>query len=43
MKGQHPERVQELLGLASIAMPMEIYGHVIPEMGDDNGVMDDLQ
>ena len=41
MKGQHPKRVQELLGHASIAMTMDIYSHVIPGMGDDNG-MDDL-
>jgi integrase len=42
MKGQHPKRVQELLGHASIAMTMDIYSHVIPGMGDDNGIMDDL-
>jgi integrase len=42
MKGQHPKRVQELLGHASIAMTMDIYSHVIPGMGDDNGTMDDL-
>ena len=42
MKGQHPKHVQELLGHASIAMTMDIYSHVIPGMGDDNGIMDDL-
>jgi integrase len=42
MKGQHPKRVQELLGHASIAMTMDIYSHLIPGMGDDNGTMDDL-
>ncbi|MBA3701336.1 MAG: site-specific integrase [Rubrobacteraceae bacterium] len=42
MKGQHPKRVQELLGHTSIAMTMNIYSHVIPGMGDDNGIMDDL-
>jgi integrase len=42
MKGQHPKRVQELLGHASIAMTMDIYSHVIPGLGDDNGIMDDL-
>ena len=42
MKGQHPRRVQELLGHASIAMTMDTYSHVIPGMGDDNGIMDDL-
>src|ERR687897_1111956 len=42
MKGQHPKRVQELLGHASIAMTLDIYSHVIPGMGDDNGIMDDL-
>jgi integrase len=42
MRGQHPKRVQELLGHASIAMTMDTYGHVIPGMGDDNSIMDDL-
>lgn len=42
MKGQHPKRVQELLGHASIAMTMDIYSHLIPGMGYDNGTMDDL-
>ena len=42
MKGQHPKVVQELLGHASIATTMDIYSHVIPGMGDDNGIMDDL-
>ena len=42
MKGQHPKRVQELLGHTSIAMTMDIYSHVIPGMGDDNGIMDHL-
>jgi site-specific recombinase XerD len=31
MKGQHPKRVQELLGLANIAMITDTYSHVIPE------------
>jgi integrase len=42
MKGQHPKRVQELLGHASIAMTMDIYSHVILGMDDDNGILDDL-
>ena len=42
MKGQHPKRVQELLGHASIAMTMYTYSHVIPGMGGHNGIMDDL-
>jgi integrase len=42
MKGQHPKRVQELLGHASIEMTMDIHSYVIPGMGDDNGIMDDL-
>lgn len=42
MKGQHPQRVQELLGHTSIAMTMDVYSHIIPEMSDDNGIMDDL-
>ena len=42
MKGQHPKRVQELLGHASIAMTMDIYSHVVSGMGDDKGIMADL-
>jgi integrase len=42
MKGQHPQRVQELLGHASIAMTMDFYSHIIPGTGDDNGIMNDL-
>ena len=42
MKGQHPKRVQELLGHASMAMTMDIYSHAIPGTGDHNGIMDDL-
>jgi integrase len=42
MKDQHPKRVQELLGYASIAMTMDIYSHVIPGMGDHNGTLHDL-
>ena len=43
MKGQHPKRVQELLGHASIAMTMDIYSHADPlEWAIDNGIMEDL-
>jgi integrase len=42
MKGQHPKRVKELLGHTSIAMTMDICSHVLPGMGEDNGIMDDL-
>ncbi len=42
MKGQHPKRVQELLSYVSTTMTMDIYSHVVPGMGDDKGIMDDL-
>jgi hypothetical protein len=42
MKGQHPKRVEVLLGHTSIAMTMDICSHVIPGMGDDNGIVDYL-
>ncbi|MDP9458411.1 MAG: site-specific integrase [Actinomycetota bacterium] len=37
MKGQHPKRVQELLGHASVAITLDIYSHLIPGLdgGDD--------
>ncbi len=37
MKGQHPKRVQELLGYASVAITLDIYSHLIPGLdgGDD--------
>ena len=41
MRGQHPKRVQELLGHASIVQTMDTYSHVIPGMGDDD-VMEDV-
>jgi integrase len=42
MKGQHPKRVKDLQGHKSTAMTRDIRSHVIPGMGDDNGIMDDL-
>jgi integrase len=41
MRGQHPKRVQELLGHASIVQTMDTYSHVIPGMGDDD-VMEEV-
>jgi integrase len=41
MRGQHPKRVQELLGHASIVQTTDTYSHVIPGMGDDD-VMEDV-
>lgn len=35
MRGQHPKKVQEILGHASIAITLDIYSHVIPGMDDD--------
>ena len=40
MRGQHPKKVQELLGHASIVQTIDTYSHVIPGMGDDD-VMED--
>jgi integrase len=42
MRGQHPKRVQELLDHASIVQTMDTYSHVIPGMGDDEGIMVDI-
>jgi integrase len=42
MRGQHPKRVQELLGHASIVQTMDTYSHVIPGMGDDEDIMGDI-
>jgi integrase len=41
MRGQHPKKVQELLGHASIVQTMDTYSHVIPGMGDDD-VMEEV-
>lgn len=37
VKGQHPKRVQELLGHSSVAITLDIYSHLIPGLdgGDD--------
>ena len=42
MRGQHPKRVQELLGHASIVQTMDTYSHVIPHAGDDEDIMGDI-
>jgi integrase len=42
MRGQHPKKVQELLGHASIVQTMDTYSHVIPSMGDDEDIMGDI-
>jgi integrase len=42
LKGVHPKLVQELLGHSSIEMTLDIYSHVLPNMGDAAaGAMDD--
>lgn len=32
--GQHPKFVQEMLGHATIAITLDTYSHVLPDMGD---------
>jgi hypothetical protein len=33
IRGQHPKRVSDLLCHSSVAIPLDIYSHVIPAMG----------
>ena len=33
MKGQHPKEVQELLGHSSVAVTLDLYSHVVPDIG----------
>jgi integrase len=40
MAGKHPKFAQELLGHASISIPLDIYSHVIEGM--DGGLADAL-
>lgn len=42
MKGQHPKRVSDLLGHASVAITLDIYSHVIPGLGGDDPMEDAL-
>ncbi len=40
-QGVNPEYVQELLGHADISLTLNVYSHVLPDMGDDAaGAMD---
>jgi integrase len=32
--GQHPKHVQELPGHATVAITLDTYSHVLPDMGD---------
>ncbi len=42
MQGVNPKFVQELLGHADIGMTLNVYSHVLPDMGDATaGAMDD--
>ena len=41
MKGQHPKRVQELLGHASVAITLDIYSHLIPGLGGGDDPMEE--
>jgi integrase len=41
-KGVHPKFVQELLGHATVAITLDTYSHVLPNMGDQaSRAMDD--
>ena len=41
-QGVNPEFVQELLGHADISLTLNVYSHVLPDMGDAAaGAMDD--
>jgi integrase len=35
MQGVNPKFVQELLGHADISLTLNVYSHVLPDMGDD--------
>lgn len=40
MRGQHPKRVQELLGHSTVAFTLDKYSHVIPGLGGDDPMED---
>ena len=33
-KGVHPKIVSEMLGHSSVSITLDVYGHVIPRLGD---------
>jgi integrase len=40
MKGQHPKRASDILGHSSVAITLDVYSHVMPDMGDDEDIFD---
>jgi integrase len=36
----NPKYVQELLGHADISLTLNVYSHILPDMGDAAGAMD---
>ena len=41
VKGQHPKRVQELLGHSSVAISLDIYSHLIPGLDGEGDPMEE--
>ncbi|MGH9891152.1 MAG: tyrosine-type recombinase/integrase, partial [bacterium] len=33
--GEHPKRIQALMGHSSINVTMDVYGHLMPQGGDE--------
>jgi integrase len=41
VKGQHPKRVQKLLGHSSVAIALDIYSHLIPGLDGEDDPMEE--
>ena len=41
VKGQHPKRVQELLGHSSVVISLDIYSHLIPGLDGEDDPMEE--
>ena len=41
MQGVNSKFVQELLGHTCISLTLNVYSHVLPDIGDDAAAMDD--
>jgi site-specific recombinase XerD len=41
MKGQHPKEAQELLGHSSVAATLDLYSHVVPDIGGGEDGMEE--
>jgi integrase len=39
-QGVNPKYVQELLGHADVSLTLNVYSHILPDMGDAAGAMD---